>query len=296
MDNAFWQEIIRSQYAVPNTTSALALTPELLSMLGSPDGERREQVAFPILEQWIHKGRYTGTELWFLVEMLLSNLKVGLGEQGTETVYLRSFSALTLSEILHYDYYRHALTEAQVRQILEPAVKYLVEERDLRAYEHEHGWIHAVAHAGDLLWTLAHYGFFKSSDLARMMDAIAARVHAPVSTVFLMDEEERLVRGVMKILERDLLPMEIIDAWLADLVFPEERPLWNDVVENIEGPPPAKAEVCARHNTRNFLRSLYFQLVVPGFGGLTFVDSSPEQVDELMMHVVTTLQSILAWV
>ena len=55
---------------------------------------------------------------------LAENLKHGLGEQGTDTVFLRTFSALVLAELVYHHNKHPFLEEADVRQILEQALAY----------------------------------------------------------------------------------------------------------------------------------------------------------------------------
>src|SRR5690349_9106550 len=91
MDKTFWQNIIDNDYAVPPGHPITALTPELLSLLGSPNPDLREGPAYAILDAWIHRGNYSHTDLWNMATQLLHNLTVGLGEQDSDTIFLRSF-------------------------------------------------------------------------------------------------------------------------------------------------------------------------------------------------------------
>ncbi|HEV2660033.1 MAG TPA: hypothetical protein VGU68_05495, partial [Ktedonobacteraceae bacterium] len=90
MDKASWQYIITSNYALPSQSSLAQLTEQLLSYLGATDAELRESIAYPILEQWIDRAYYTHENLWNIATHLLQNLTVGLGEEGTDTIFLRS--------------------------------------------------------------------------------------------------------------------------------------------------------------------------------------------------------------
>jgi hypothetical protein len=110
MDKTFWQSIIDNDYTVPPGYSIETLTPGLLSLLGSPDHDLREGPAYAILDAWIHRGNYSRPDLWNMATQLLHNLTVGLGEQHSDTIFLRSFSLLILSEIVYYDL-THAVLE-----------------------------------------------------------------------------------------------------------------------------------------------------------------------------------------
>ncbi len=111
MNKTFWQTIVDNDYTLPTQHSVASLTPELLTNLGSTDPERREQSA-TMLEKWFNRDYHTPVELSDIIAQLSNNLTLGLGEQGTDTVLLRSFSALTLAEIVYYDYEHPCLTES----------------------------------------------------------------------------------------------------------------------------------------------------------------------------------------
>jgi Protein of unknown function (DUF2785) len=157
MDKTSWQRIIANDYTLPSQPSLALLTDQLLAYLGSSDAELRESIAYPILEQWIDRAYYTHEELWNIATHLLQNLTVGLGEEGADTVFLRSYSILTLVDVVSYDVKHPGLSQEQVRQIQEQVIVYLLAEKDLRGYEPSKGWIHAVAHCGDLFWALAQH-------------------------------------------------------------------------------------------------------------------------------------------
>lgn len=300
MDKTFWQSIIDNEYAVPVGYSVSTLTPELLSYLGSPDPELREGSAYAILDAWIHGNYYSHTELWEMAVQLLHNLTIGLGEQQSDTIFWRSFSLLILAEIVYHDLTHPALKEVEVRQLLEQALAYFKAERDLRGYDSEKGWIHAIAHAADFLWVLAQHPEVTASDLEQIMNALADKIAAPVAHVYLYGEEERMVRTVMGVLQRDLLTLPFLTIWLERLTHPRGRIAWS---ESFEGPESgkmmdvvrSKAETCARHNTRSFLYALYFQLRSPGFAHLTLVEQRPAIADTLLPLVENALSQIRAW-
>ena len=263
MDKAFWQSVLEANGALPTDHDLHALTDELLSYLGSPDAHLRDGVAYPLLAQWISKGHYSRDDLRAMAARLTANLQIGLGEEGTESVFLRAFSALMLAELIHQESKRSIFEfeETDVRAVLEAALTYLPAERDLRGYVPGFGWAHAVAHTADLLWVLANSRYLGASDLERILDAIANKAAPPVEHVYLFNEDTRLARAVMGVLRRDLVSLAFLSAWLERLARPEGRAI--SIESFFVGEPPAIASqvnVCLLHNTRQFLRSLYFAL------------------------------------
>lgn len=263
MDKAFWQGILEAKGVLPAGHDLQALTDELLSYLGSSDPHLRDGVAYPLLAQWVSEGRYSQPELRAMATRLTANLQTGLGEDGTESVFLRAFSALMLAELIHQENKRSIFEfeEADVRAILEAALAYLPAERDLRGYVPGLGWAHAVAHASDLLWVLANSRYLGVSDLERMLDAIASKVAPSVEQVYLFNEDTRMARAIIGVLRRDLVSLSFLSAWLDRLTHPEGRAI--SIEAFFVGEPPAIASqvnVCLLHNTRQFLRSLFFAL------------------------------------
>ncbi len=58
-------------------------------MLGSPDPEQRDGIAYPALATWIDRGVYDDL-LVGLGDGMAAGLTVGLGEDGTDSVFRRS--------------------------------------------------------------------------------------------------------------------------------------------------------------------------------------------------------------
>lgn len=263
MDKAFWQGILEAKGVLPAGHDLHALTDELLSYLGSPDPHLRDGVAYPLLAQWVSEGRYSQPELRTMATRLTANLQIGLGEDGTESIFLRAFSALMLAELIHQENKRSIFEfeEADVRAILEAALAYLPAERDLRGYVPGLGWAHAVAHTSDLLWVLASSRYLGAPDLERVLDAIAGKVAPPVEQIYLYNEDTRMARAVMGALRRNLISLPFLSGWLDRLARPEGRAI--SIEAFFVGEPPAIASqvnVYLLHNTRQFLRSLYFAL------------------------------------
>ncbi|MDQ2717807.1 MAG: DUF2785 domain-containing protein [Chloroflexota bacterium] len=260
-----WQTIVDADYIPPQDRSVQSLTPELLSNLGSSDAELRGVFAYPILERWISQERYTPAELRAMITELTQNLALSPDERGTDNVFLRSFSALTLATILYFEIEHPFLEEGEVRQVLEQALAYYPAEQDVRGYvPGGPGWIHAVAHGADLLGVLGLNRYMQVADLERMMEALATKIAPPVAHVYLYNEEQRLVRAVLWLLSQDLLTLPFISYWLERLTTnqPEGYPI--SVESLLEGFPPAiesDVNTCILHNTRQFLNALYYHLV-----------------------------------
>ncbi|MBV9330860.1 MAG: hypothetical protein JOZ55_04835, partial [Alphaproteobacteria bacterium] len=71
----FWRTIAKNDYAVPAGMTAAALSRPLIEMLGSPDPEIRDEIAYTSLAQWIYQKRLLSDEdLRPVIAELLANL------------------------------------------------------------------------------------------------------------------------------------------------------------------------------------------------------------------------------
>lgn len=255
MDRAFWEGVAASGYAVPEGCDAGALAlEELLPALGSTDAELRDALAFSTLERWIRDGALTPEQMRGLLAELATNLTHGLGERDTDTVFLRSFSVLTLAVIVYRDNQAPFLEQAEVRQLLEVALVYLEAERDLRGWVPGKGWAHSVAHTADLLYMLAQSRYLDASDMNRIVDAIGAKLRAG-GAFYVCGEDERLARVVLAGAGRGLLTPDGAAEWLARLTRPLAEMDWMDG----EGAALDRT-LAVHHNVKLFARSLFFAL------------------------------------
>jgi hypothetical protein len=176
-DREFWRAIAKNRYAVPEGQPIFPLLRELSGYLGSKDPELRDDLAYTITAVWIkHHQQFSTDELNSLLDDWRANLRVGLGESGTDSVLKRSFSALCLAALAERDLKAPFLTEERYRTLLADALAYLKGERDLRGFDPAIGWIHATAHTADLLTALAGNPFFHSEDQGRVLNAIWRRL------------------------------------------------------------------------------------------------------------------------
>ena len=182
----------------------------------------------------------------------------GIGETGTDSVLLRSFSALDLSILAALENEAPALDAAGYRRLVDAAFSYLRDERDLRGLEPRVGWIHATAHTADLLKFLARDPRFTPADQQRLLDAVAAKLITPGTPVFTHAEDERLAAAVVSVARRSDFDPVLLDAWLERFVAAEKQ-VWSRR-------PPEPSLLDAAQNGRAFLRSLYVLLSLPGAG------------------------------
>lgn len=252
-DKAYWHAIAQAKYAVPAGESPLALILELSEHLGSTDPELRDAFGYDIPENWICRQKLLSPDdLRVLLRKWEANLRVKIGERGTDSVLLRSFSALDLSLIAAYEIERPFLEPAEFQALLDAALTYLADEKDVRGYVPEKGWHHSAAHTADLLKFLARDPQLAVAEQARILNAIADKLFAPETGVFTFGEDERLALAVLSITRRPNFDAKAFNAWLAR--FQEEaKPLWQTSKLDV-------ARFAAVQNGKNVLKSLLVDL------------------------------------
>jgi hypothetical protein len=224
-DRAFWRAIANNKYAVPEHESADALAQELGGVLGSPDPELRDDLAYSILARWIYRPNVLSTTtLVSLTDQWRSNLKDGLGEQGTNSVLKRSFSALCLSSMAGRERREPFMGAERYHALVGEAIGYLKDERDLRGYDAQLHWIHATAHTADLLGALADGPLLTKDEAAGILSAIDTRL-ATAPEVYTYGEQDRLAAAVVSVFRRSDFDASAFGPWLAR-IEEEDRDVW----------------------------------------------------------------------
>jgi hypothetical protein len=250
MSGFYWRQVLERGLEVPTDRPLDELTAELTRMLGSTDPVERDRTAYPALGTWIDRGVYDEL-LPGLGDGMAAGLEVGLGEQGTDTVFRRAFSVLVLATVIERDTKEFLLPAEQVLRWGDKIVGWYLRERDLRGYVEGKGWAHAIAHGADAIAALAGSRHFGVPELTVLLDVIADRL-AISETPLLSGEPDRMTHAVMEVLRRDLVPLNVVEPWVRRLA----RMASLDGVRG-DGDPYA-----ASNNAQQMLRALYLQLAL----------------------------------
>jgi hypothetical protein len=230
-DRQFWRAIIKDNYRVPAGESAFALIKELSACLGSPDPELRDDISYSLIYAWIdYQKLLTAAELNQISGEWQANLRIGIGEKNTDTVLLRSFSALALSVISERELKTPFLGEAGYRSLFDNALRYLQDERDLRGFDPVEGWIHSTAHTADLLRFLAAHPLFTVDDQHRLLSAVATRL-STATLIYNYGEQDRLAVALSAIITRQDFDFPFFQSWLANLNTADAK-VWRNVPPN----------------------------------------------------------------
>ena len=299
------QAIIDNEYQVPASADLDDLTTQLIANLSSTDAYVREN-STEVLWQWGMTGKLKENKIINLGEQMTANLAVGLGESGTDTVFLRAFSVLVLAMVVIVDQRYECgqregrkpfLTQEKVLEWYNQPRFSLEGEKDHRGFVIDAGWAHAVAHMSDALRDFARSRHLDTEQLERLLQAIAAKMTQPSDSVYRFDEDNRIVQTVLDVLLREQVPMSFLSQWLETLACMPEGGHWTDVI-SMEGCDEGANN--ARINTRSFLRSLYFQLLIGprSFRSKIFPEYYARPIphrQELMNGVVDALKKMDKW-
>jgi hypothetical protein len=271
MSTAYWQQVAAAEMKVPIDRPLADLTAELTTMLGSTDPVERDQIAYPILATWISEGVYDDL-LAGLGDGMAAGLTHGLGEEETDSVFRRSFSVLVLAECIERDNSESRLPASKILEWGDRVSGWLVRERDVRGFVPERGWAHAVAHGADAIRVLADSPHFGLNELTVLLDVVADRVVLETPAPLSSGEPDRLARATMAVLRRRLVPLRIIEPWLARITAAATHAAVPEV-------DPYRAS----GNPEAFLRALHIQVAL-----------APEPIDvraDLLLELVDALRT-----
>jgi hypothetical protein len=250
--SAFWQHVVDNGLQVPTDRPLGDLTAELTTMLGDPDPEVREDVAFPTLATWIDDGVYDDL-LTGLGDGMSVGLEQGLGQVDTDSVFIRSYSALVLTECIDRDTVAGLVPRDTVLRWGDRLATWYVRERDLRGFVPGKGLAHAVAHGADALGALGRSPRLGGPELGILLDVVADRVLAATEAFLVAGEPDRMAHAVLQVLRRDLVGLEALEPWVARLAG-GGRP----------GGDRRRNPWHVAGNVQAFLRSLQLQLALGG--------------------------------
>jgi hypothetical protein len=166
-------------------------------MLTSPDPVVRDETAYSELSGRIRSGA--------LDDRLVDIGDVMAERFGHPEIQARAFAPLVLAAMV-----RRSIVDAVVlRRWFDAFAGWWPAEEDVRGWDSELGWLHAVAHGADLVGALG--AFLPARDLLVL---VGRRATAPTSYQYAQMEEDRLARAVGEVLARPGLTAADATGWL----------------------------------------------------------------------------------
>jgi hypothetical protein len=242
-------DIVSNEYAIPKTVNPTQFILNAIPLLGESDGEFRERSVYGTLHRWIVSEAIDAQGLRAIHLALLGDkaLFSGIGEDGSDSVFLRAFAVLLLVPTLTMHRKQAYLSSEEIESTCVDLARYLREEKDHRGYiSQEKWWAHGIAHAADAVGQLVQCSELEIEAIVPLLEAVASAM-TPSTTVYAHEEDARMATAILKLFKRDVLSLDVIKNWL-DLVVPKSR---------YDGQLP---DVHIQYvNARNFLRCLLLQ-------------------------------------
>jgi hypothetical protein len=108
------------------------------------------------------------------------------------------------------------LDREEFDSLLQAALVYLRDEKDIRGFDPEQGWLHSVAHTADLLKFLGRSRHLAANEQVEVLTAIAEKL-SQLDHVLTHGEDERLARAVVSVVARPDVDMHALEAFLGAL-------------------------------------------------------------------------------
>ena len=219
---------------------------KLAACLGDPDPKVRDALAFEGLSSVMRSGGFEQPTLTALKAQLLERVR-----QPGSSAILRSFSALTLSEIARTDRIKAWMTDAERQEMVDAAATFMSGISDYRAFSDREGFVHAVAHGADFALQLALNPAVTRPQLDTLLNSMATQI-APrdPNVAYWAGESDRLARAVLFIAQRKLHTEAEWKAWFTTVMDPKPLASWDVAFTSETG--------IRRHpNARAFLLSVF---------------------------------------
>ncbi|WP_058303755.1 DUF2785 domain-containing protein [Gorillibacterium timonense] len=247
MEKEELRAIAKNGFAIPDGSEAYAVIREVIDLLASPDPELRDELAYGALYHWLLLDELLqGPQLEELLRLAISEdmLFSGIGEEGTDSVFLRTFSSLLIALLLARDNREAIFARETYDFTLDALVRYCLSERDFRGYVEVKGWAHAAAHCADALDECAASRYAGMEECERIWTGLRALLdRAP--QVYQAEEDERIATAVFTMIHSGNVTLAQVCEWAKAL---------NTL--------PSK-ELSDRYRTTNgkhFIRSLFMRL------------------------------------
>jgi Protein of unknown function (DUF2785) len=203
-------------------------------MLSDPDPAVRDDTAYPILATWIIRGDLDGR-------------LGGLGDEMAAAhshpeIHARTFATLILGAVIRREAVTGEVTDERIRQWRRTFGAWFIDETDLRGWDEQLGWLHAIAHGADTVRALAMSPRLGGEDVADLARLWADRLLRPTSYRFSQGEDARMAYAMATLLCRPDLGDPV--GWL--------EPLHAAIDAGTPGPTPTWAA-----NAIETLTSLY---------------------------------------
>ncbi|XXM72510.1 DUF2785 domain-containing protein [Lysinibacillus sphaericus] len=247
---ALLSEIKSGQKAWEDIDLVMAVR-SMCTHIGSKDPVLRDKLIYTLFFQLIiEDNRLHPDHLKELLQRCLKDsLFYGIGETETDTVFTRAFTTLLIALILYRDNEDDFLSLKEVDQVRDHLIRYICEEKDVRGYVAGKGWAHSIAHVADAFDELIKNPKISRDLYPEILLSLWNKMFVSHS-VYLHDEDERVLTPIIEMLNRGLDPSEI-ESFVNEIKLKLEREKTELDEEN---------SWLLFSNVKTFLKSFYIKL------------------------------------
>ncbi|MCQ2009788.1 DUF2785 domain-containing protein [Sporolactobacillus sp. STSJ-5] len=264
-------EIKNSDFHVPEGFSDFEAVEYVMRALHSTDSDLRDDLGYTILSKWLIEFKLLdGKQLMTILNRTLSErlLFYEVGEELSDHVFLRSFSALLIALILYRDNQEPFIGRQEYMELLRQLNHYCALEKDYRSFVEGKGWAHAPAHISDALDECAQNRFVGESECIVIWSSLMTMLrNAP--TVFDAEEDERMATAVLSMVTSKKIMVSVLIKWLRNVDL--QKP--NQSVHA----SAFRKYLIQRVNMKHFVRCVYFRLK-----NASLLD---QEADDALMHL-----------
>lgn len=226
------------------------LLQQTLTHIGSTNAELRDLIYRTFIEI-LSDNLLSPQQLQFLFDTTTNEdfLYANIGENFTDSVFIRSFSALLVANILTKDAEILTLNDESLQPFFKQIGRYLLLEQDTRGHIEGKGWAHSIAHGADLAAITIKHPKFDLQYAPSILHALKLTTWKDV--VYINDEEERLVNIIEALLDRSYSEEAIME-WVEQVFDKFEIHL---VTQGYN-----ESFFSGRTCTLNVMKTLYFAL------------------------------------
>ncbi|MFJ7731448.1 DUF2785 domain-containing protein [Lysinibacillus sp. NPDC097231] len=187
------------------------LLQEMLNHIGSTDAQLRDQLIYRTFMDLLSDNLLSTQQLQFLFDTATDEnfLYLHIGEDISDNVFTRSFSALLVANILAKDAELLILDDDCLQTFFQKIGRYLLLEKDTRGHVQDKGWAHSIAHGADLAAITIKHPKFDLQHAPLILHAL--KLVTWKNTVYVNDEEERLVNIIEALLVRNYSEEALIE-------------------------------------------------------------------------------------
>jgi Protein of unknown function (DUF2785) len=184
------------------------LVKSMMHFIGSTDSELRDKLIYTTFFHLAIDNQLDHELLRDLLDHCLSADMLGIGENGTDTVFTRAFVSLVIAVILYKDNKDDFLSGDAVHKTKDQLINYINLERDLRGFIPVKGWAHSIAHVADAFDELVLNKKVEQKDFLVMLPALWEKILVSDS-VYVHGEDERMITPILAMVEKGLDIVEI---------------------------------------------------------------------------------------